>query len=124
MIRFTLPALFLLTACVSDPAITPAQELLFAQSDYAIVLEQVADYRDQCEAKPVMLQANCWRIVEEFRSIHREAIPLFDEAEAAVKTGDKPRLTIATTALSRIKARLEQRLVESFPKPPTTEGAP
>lgn len=106
----------LLAGCVATPSLTPAQELLLLKQDYIIVVEQAADFRDQCDIKPVLLQTNCQRIVKQLQSIHMEAMPLFDAAEAAVKAGNNQRFATTTAALERIKGRLEQSLVESLQK--------
>ncbi len=106
----------LLAGCVATPSLTPAQELLLLREDYSIVLEQAGDYRQQCIAKPVLLQDNCQRIVRQLQSIHMEAMPLFDQAEAAVKAGNNQRFATTTAAIERIKARLEQNLVETLQK--------
>ena len=114
MKRLSLPALLLLAGCAASPAITPDQHLFLATSAYVSAVEQAAAYREQCDAKPEVLQGTCRRVVSELQAVDREAEPLLEQAILALESGNADSMTTAANAITAVKTRLEQRLAQAL----------
>ena len=111
-----LVAMALLAGCAMAPAepsvpLSPAQAYYSADRTYESMLEAAIDYKDNCVARPVPLQAQCYPVVKVLRDVNREAQMVREYAQIAIADGDFELLPEATQALEDLRDRLREKVL-------------